>query len=62
MIAPAYRQAGIEKSKIDILVKIVTPVKTGVQRIYNYLQELDSGFRRNDEKTRITTLYEKIKI
>ncbi len=37
-------------------------MKTGVQRIYNYLKELDSGFRRNDEKTRITTFYETISI
>lgn len=28
--------------------KVVTPVKTGVQRFYNYLKFLDSGFRRND--------------
>ena len=30
--------------------KVVTPVKTGVQMVCNYLKELDSGFRRNDEK------------
>jgi len=28
--------------------KVVSPVKTGVQRFYNYLKLLDSGFRRND--------------
>jgi hypothetical protein len=26
-----------------ILEKVVTPVKTGVQRIFNYLKKLDSG-------------------
>jgi hypothetical protein len=30
--------------------KIVTPVKTGVQGVFNLLKLLDSGFRRNDEK------------
>jgi len=29
--------------------KNVTPVKTGVQRIYNYSQRLDSGFRGKTE-------------
>jgi hypothetical protein len=28
--------------------KVVTPVKTGVQNLYNYLNRLDSGLRRND--------------
>jgi hypothetical protein len=28
--------------------KVVTPVKTGVQWFYNYLNLLDSDFRRND--------------
>ncbi len=28
--------------------KVVTPVKTGVQMLYNFLKRLDSGFRRND--------------
>jgi hypothetical protein len=42
--------------------KVDTPVTTGVQRIYKYLKELDSGFRRNDERARITTFYEAIKI
>jgi hypothetical protein len=31
------------------LGKVVTPVKTGVQRLDNSLEKLDSGFRRNDE-------------
>jgi hypothetical protein len=42
----------------DDLVKspqTVTPVKTGVQ---NLLKELDSGFRRNDEKRTQRTFYE----
>ncbi|MDH4099990.1 MAG: SurA N-terminal domain-containing protein [Nitrospirota bacterium] len=29
---------------------VVTPVKTGVQRISNYFNKLDSGVRRNDRK------------
>jgi hypothetical protein len=28
--------------------KVVTPVKTGVQNIFNHLKRLDSGLRRND--------------
>jgi hypothetical protein len=36
---------------------IVTPVKTGVQRIYNDLKRLDSGFRRNDGKPHFQTFY-----
>jgi len=28
--------------------KVVTPVKTGVQNLCNYLNRLDSGLRRND--------------
>jgi hypothetical protein len=42
----------------DGLVKspqTVTPVKTGVQ---NVLKQLDSGFRRNDEKRTKRTFYE----
>jgi hypothetical protein len=30
--------------------KVVTPVKTGVQEVYNYRINLDSGFRRKDGK------------
>ena len=48
--------------KLDGLVKVVTPVETGVQRIYNYLKRLDSGFRRNDEKPHFQTFYEVIKL
>jgi len=29
--------------------KVVTPVKTGIQGFYNYLNLLDSYFRGNDE-------------
>jgi len=36
-------------------------VKTGVQRIYNWWKELDSGFRRNDGKTCFFPFYEFIK-
>jgi hypothetical protein len=42
----------------DGFVKVVTPVKTGVQRIYNCLRTVDSGFRRNDGKTHLQTFYE----
>jgi hypothetical protein len=35
--------------RLMVSKKIVTPVKTGVQRFYNYLKRLDSGFSRNDE-------------
>jgi hypothetical protein len=37
-------------------------VKTGVQRIYNDLKRLDSGFRRNDGKPRLRTSDEAIKV
>jgi len=37
-------------------------VKTGVQRTYNYLKRLDSGFRRNARKKHFQTFYEIIKI
>jgi len=45
--------------------KVVTPVPgfrrdrvTGVQRICNELKTLDSGFRRNDVRSRFPTSYE----
>jgi hypothetical protein len=37
-------------------------VETGVQENCNYLKALDSGFRRNDGKTKIQTFYETILI
>ena len=37
-------------------------MKTGVQRIYNYLKKLDSGFRRNDRKPHFQTSYEFINL
>ena len=40
--------------------KVVTPVKTGVQGIYNDLKILDSGIRRNDEKGYFQTFCETI--
>ena len=40
--------------------KVVTPAKAGVQMFYNYSQELDSGFRRNDGKMLYWTFYESI--
>jgi len=30
---------------------VVTPVKTGVQAFYDSVNELDSGFRRDDGKS-----------
>jgi hypothetical protein len=42
----------------DVFVKVVTPVKTGVQEIYNYSKILDSGFHRNDGKPNLETCYE----
>ena len=42
----------------DDLLKIVTPVKTGVQRIYNCSKRVDSGLRRNDRKAPFLTSYE----
>jgi len=41
--------------------KVVTPVKTGVQGIYNCCKELDSGFRRNDGKTYFLTFCQIVK-
>jgi hypothetical protein len=37
-------------------------VKTGVQEIYNWWKELDSGLRRNDGKTFFLTFYEFIRL
>ena len=42
--------------------KVVTPVKTGVQISRNYLNRLDSGFRRNDKKQYFSTFYKLIKL
>ena len=42
--------------------KVVTPVKTGVQRACSSLKELDSGFRRNDRKVCFPTFFEFIKV
>jgi hypothetical protein len=42
--------------------KVVTPVKAGVQSLRKWLNKLDSGFRRNDEKGRFSTFYEIINI
>ncbi len=48
------RNNGKDEEKIENLKmmnsqKVVSPVKTGVQRISKSLKELDSGFRRNDD-------------
>jgi hypothetical protein len=40
--------------------KIVTPVKTGVQKGLNFLISLDSGFRRNDERKPFPPPYEAV--
>ena len=40
--------------------KVVTPVKTGVQKKSNYLKKLDTGFRRYDDKTVLSTFYDVI--
>jgi hypothetical protein len=42
--------------KIDVLKKVVTPVKTGVQEIHHKVKTLDSGLRRNDGKRRFGLL------
>jgi hypothetical protein len=34
--------------KEEVIAQFLAPVKTGVQRDYNALEFLDSGFRRND--------------
>jgi hypothetical protein len=41
---------------------VVTPVKTGVQRIYTYAEKLDPGFRRDDEKRLFRTFYKIVNI
>ncbi len=41
--------------------KVVTPVKTGVQRIYNRLRTRGSDYRQNDGKTHLQAFYEIIK-
>jgi len=42
--------------------KVVTPVKTGVQRDFNLLILLDTGFRRYDGKVDFPTFCEFIKL
>jgi hypothetical protein len=41
--------------------KVVTPVKTGVQKPCNRLKLLNTGFRQDDEKKKIRTFYEIIR-
>ena len=41
--------------------KVVTPVKAGVQEFRNYLNMLESGFRRSDKKGCFPTFYEGVK-
>jgi len=52
---------GFVKSRHSGLPVPGRQVKTGVQRTYNYLKRLDSGFRRNDIMKGIPTFYETIK-
>jgi hypothetical protein len=49
-----------EAINLDGLVKVVTPVKTGVQTFGKCSKKLDSGFRRNDRKGRFLTFYESV--
>jgi len=44
----------------DLLVKVVTPVKTGVQKAYDYRKRMDSGLHRNDRKSSFQTFCEPI--
>ena len=48
-------------SNMMVSQKLVTPVKTGVQRLCNCFNILDSGVRRNDEKRAFGTFCETIK-
>jgi len=41
------------------ITKSVTPAKAGVQNLF---KRLDSGFRRNDDKSEFQTFYETINI
>jgi hypothetical protein len=55
---------GVKKPETRNLMlssKVVTPVETGVQRIFKYLESLDSGFRRNDGNASFKTFCENIK-
>ena len=45
-----------------VSLKVVTPVKTGVQGIYKSLEILDSGFRRKDGRPQFQTFYKIIKV
>jgi len=51
-----------QKVKLMVSLEVVTPVKTGVQRLCNCFNILDSGFRRNDEKRSFSTFYELVKV
>jgi len=46
---------------LTALSEVVTPVKTGVQIFCKCSKDLDSGFRRNDEKDGFPTFYEAMK-
>ena len=39
---------------MDVCAKVVTLVKTGAQTYRNYIKNLDSGLRRNDELSFVT--------
>jgi len=61
--APCFqvKYDGFVKSRHSSLPVPGRQVKTGVQRIDNYLKRLDSGFRRNDGKQHLNTFYEIVK-
>ena len=51
--------SGFEDSRGQgLMLEVVTPVKTGVQIICKPLKSLDSGFCRNDGKTKNQTIYD----
>jgi hypothetical protein len=51
MLSMAFFRTIPEFMTLMVSQKVVTPVKTGVQRTYHYSKKLESGFRRNDGKT-----------
>jgi hypothetical protein len=57
LIFQGYFCQGFSLTGMDGFVKVVTPVKTGVQCFRNYLRSLDSGFRRNDDHQPLSTIY-----
>ncbi len=62
--------SSIHYSNVDEVVKVVTPVETGVQGIRNYSKKLDSGWSlprtpirgRNDRIKYFQTFYDSINV